>query len=1076
MALNNVEIYGYNSLVNLSVVNADEVNTTLFTKNETDPIITNTQWNQMYGLDTDQTIQEQIDEIQGEINGLGTSYWGSFWSTQTQTNAGTTAMNLFTFNNYDPSNNGVDLSGSNIIKILHDDVYNIQFSAQMDKTDAGDDDVNIWLRKNGANVADTNTVMTLTGNNAKDVPAWNFVLPLKAGDYIELAWHSNDIDMRALYQAAQTGPTIPVTPSIILTVTNVTGIGAQGPQGPQGPTGPQGARGPKGDEGPRGPKGDPGSGTVDDVARGLAGAALAEATLAIAGTTALGVTVGGLSTTVTAQGASITTLQVKTQSIAYVTGPVNFGIVPSYEIDIPLYFPRVGTAFSPPAIALNNNSASFFNYGITSSDTISTTNNFQSTAGTSRFYDVSISNALTVASNTDIGGELAIGRNQQLQKKIIMYDGNNPGNDYDFTGIYTSNLGTSTFFNHSIDGIVGSAFRWYGGNGAGNARVLLKYLSKTIEASYTEAVSFLIQAGFSQKIQMVRDMPNNIVRMDLVGDTAGLGSYDGQIIQEKGNGLTENTGIMTVRSGTLVLAALRDTGLVDISSANTIRAVATNNIAIQSIAGAISLNTSADQDVNITTDQLRLTTSNNQGLVLNDVLNTQFVMTAPQNLRIQTSGAQGFDINMASTGAQIFTASELTSNSFEFSSLSSGLDMRLNHTGSKGFFEIQSADPLKITTSNATHDISINAARNVGISTTSGNVNIQPIGNVNVQPTSSIYLQPTQNIQLSTTGGSISLNSSGINLSSAVDISLVTTTTSNINVKSSRQLNLSTAFGNVNIQPSGSINMYPTTDINMEPTGNLNLAPVSGSSLNLTTTGLTGVINLNSERALNVKSTFGNIDIQTVTGGDINIQSATNRLLNLRAPGLGDIDISSGQNISVRGGGTVTIRGPTAINFQNQFYFNRTPVSSDYTTSTDAIGYTPGLTTAINTGTSYSATASDNGTPAQVATFTLPAKGVWFIQFHCLLTLNTGSDTITDKGITLSDTTASNTPCAPGFRMTDPIDDAAGGSGGRQTYSFSGIYHYTDYTTGPKYINVYAVTSGSRTVTASGSYKYTRIA
>jgi len=484
--------------------------------------------------------------------------------------------------------------------------------------------------------------------------------------------------------------------------------------------------------------------------------------------------------------------------------------VPSYEIDIPLYFPRIGTSFSPPAIALNNNSASFFNYGITSSDTISTTNNFQSTAGTSIFYDVSISNALTVASNADIGGELAIGRNQQLQKKIIMYDGNNPGNDYDFTGIYTSNLGTSTFFNQSIDGFVGSAFRWYVGNGAGNSRILLKYLSKTIEASYTEACSFLIQAGFSQKIQMVRDMPNNIVRMDLVGDTAGLGSYDGQIIQEKGNGLTENTGIMTIRSGTLVLGSLLDTGLVDISSANTIRAVATNNIAIQSIAGAISLNTSADQDVNITTDQLRLTTSNNQGLVLNDVLNTQFVMTAPQNLRIQTSGGSGFDINMASTGAQIFTASELTSNSFEFSSLSSGLDMRLNHTGSKGFFEIQSADPLKITTSNPAHDISINAARNVGISTTAGNVNIEPTGNVNVQP--------TQNIQLSTTGGNISLNSSGISLSSAVDISLVTTSTANLNIKSARLLNLSTAVGNVNIQPTGSVNLFPTSDVNMEPT------------------------------------------------------------------------------------------------------------------------------------------------------------------------------------------------------------------------------------------------------------------
>ena len=150
-------------------------------------------------------------------------------------------------------------------------------------------------------------------------------------------------------------------------------------------------------------------------------------------------------------------------------------------------------------------------------------------------------------------------------------------------------------------------------------------------------------------------------------------------------------------------------------------------------------------------------------------------------------------------------------------------------------------------------------------------------------------------------------------------------------------------------------------------------------------------------------------------------------------------------------------------------------VYADISRSDWQVGWTQN-TANPNTGTTYSGTASDSGTPAQVATFNLPSFGVWLIQFNCLLTLNTGSDTINDRGITLSDTTASNTPCAPGFRMTDPIDDAAGGSGGRQTYSFSGVYHHTAPGTAAKFINVYAVTSGSRTVTASGSYKYTRIA
>ena len=148
---------------------------------------------------------------------------------------------------------------------------------------------------------------------------------------------------------------------------------------------------------------------------------------------------------------------------------------------------------------------------------------------------------------------------------------------------------------------------------------------------------------------------------------------------------------------------------------------------------------------------------------------------------------------------------------------------------------------------------------------------------------------------------------------------------------------------------------------------------------------------------------------------------------------------------------------------------------TDISRSNWQIGWTQN-TANPNTGTTFSGTASDTGTPAQVATFDLPSFGVWLIQFNCLLTLNTGSDTINDRGITLSDTTASNTPCAPGFRMTDPIDDAAGSAGARQTYSFSGIYHHTAPGTAAKFINVFATTNGSRTVTASGSYKYTRIA
>jgi hypothetical protein len=100
-------------------------------------------------------------------------------------------------------------------------VYNIQFSAQLDKTDSGDDVVDIWLCKNGSPVANSNTQTTLTGNNGKHVAAWNFFVNAAAADYYELCWSSPDAAVFLNYVAAASSPTRPAIPSVILTVNKV---------------------------------------------------------------------------------------------------------------------------------------------------------------------------------------------------------------------------------------------------------------------------------------------------------------------------------------------------------------------------------------------------------------------------------------------------------------------------------------------------------------------------------------------------------------------------------------------------------------------------------------------------------------------------------------------------------------------------------------------------------------------------------------------------------------------------------------------------------------------------------------
>lgn len=149
-----------------------------------------------------------------------TSYYGSFYHTGSMTLASANTENTTSFSTTDFSY-GVSISGSyrDKIKIQNSGIYNIQFSAQLDKSTSTNCTVYIWLSKNGSNVADTNTGVTLGGGqNDSAVAAWNFFVSASAGDYYQLKWGADRDNARILYATASIGPSVP---SIILTVNRI---------------------------------------------------------------------------------------------------------------------------------------------------------------------------------------------------------------------------------------------------------------------------------------------------------------------------------------------------------------------------------------------------------------------------------------------------------------------------------------------------------------------------------------------------------------------------------------------------------------------------------------------------------------------------------------------------------------------------------------------------------------------------------------------------------------------------------------------------------------------------------------
>lgn len=144
--------------------------------------------------------------------------YGSFYDTTTQTAAAINTAYAMTFNTTDLSNGVTIGSPTSRVYVDRPNVYNIQFSAQLDKTAGGVGLIWIWLRKNGTDVPDSTTQIRIQGNNAETVAAWNFLLQMNAGDYFELMWEVDDTTVQILNEPASA--VHPAIPSIILTVTD----------------------------------------------------------------------------------------------------------------------------------------------------------------------------------------------------------------------------------------------------------------------------------------------------------------------------------------------------------------------------------------------------------------------------------------------------------------------------------------------------------------------------------------------------------------------------------------------------------------------------------------------------------------------------------------------------------------------------------------------------------------------------------------------------------------------------------------------------------------------------------------
>ena len=162
------------------------------------------------------------EELQGFGRSVPILHYGAFSDTTLQAAASINTAYGMVFNTTD-SSNGVSIgSPSSRLVVDYQGVYNVQFSAQLDKTSGGAGNIYIWLRKNGTNVANTASTVAIQGTAARTVAAWNFIIQLEPTHYVELMWATDDTSVRIL--AASATSVWPAIPSVICTITQVNNL------------------------------------------------------------------------------------------------------------------------------------------------------------------------------------------------------------------------------------------------------------------------------------------------------------------------------------------------------------------------------------------------------------------------------------------------------------------------------------------------------------------------------------------------------------------------------------------------------------------------------------------------------------------------------------------------------------------------------------------------------------------------------------------------------------------------------------------------------------------------------------
>ena len=169
----------------------------------------------------------KLKDANGNVQSLQSKLvykFGSFFSTQTQSATTINTPKAMTLNNTDAFSSGISVASNSRITVDTTGIYNLQFSAQVDRVSgSGLDVIDIWYRVQGVDATNSNTKITIAGNvnESKVVASWNFFISLTANQYVELMYSVTDLAVQIVAETANLSVPHPATPSLIVTMQKI---------------------------------------------------------------------------------------------------------------------------------------------------------------------------------------------------------------------------------------------------------------------------------------------------------------------------------------------------------------------------------------------------------------------------------------------------------------------------------------------------------------------------------------------------------------------------------------------------------------------------------------------------------------------------------------------------------------------------------------------------------------------------------------------------------------------------------------------------------------------------------------